>query len=126
MSKIANQTKNHDYHKYELPYTVHQHCHLWFFETDPVDAITFMTTTGPSKKPGEVNDSSGIGNDDFDTGIKGYKFGYPIIQLYQFTDPLDHKTLKGKYGLVPCTSHFVPPPWLSCDYMMEKILMYIF
>jgi hypothetical protein len=88
----------------------------------PVDAITFMAITGPAKKPGEVNDSSGIGNDDFDTGLKQCKFRYPIIQLYQFTDPLDRKTLRGKYGLVPPTSHFIPPPWLSCNYTPEKLL----
>jgi hypothetical protein len=123
MTKIAAQTKNHDYRKYELPHTVHR---LWFFETEPVDAITFMATTGPAKRPGEVRDSSGVGNDDFDAGLKGCKFGYPIIQLYQFTDPLDRKTLKGKYGLTPPTSHFVPPPWLSRDYTPEKLLLRLF
>jgi len=85
-----------------------------------------MATTGPAKKPGEVNDSSGIGNDNFDAGLKGCKFGYPIIQLYQFTDPLDCKTLKGKYGLIPPTSHFIPPPWLSRDYTLEKLLLHLF
>jgi hypothetical protein len=123
MTKITAQTKNHDYRKYELPYTVHR---LWFFEMDPVDAITFMATTGPAKRPEEVNDSSGIGNDDFDAGLKGCKFGYPIIQLYQFTNPLNRKTLKGKYGLVPPTSHFVPLPWLSHDYTLEKLLLRLF
>jgi hypothetical protein len=123
MTRIATQTKNHDYRKYELPHTIHR---LWFFETEPVDVITFMATTGPAKRPGEVNDSSGIGNDDFNAGLKGCKFGYPIIQLYQFTDPLDRKTLKGKYGLAPPTSHFIPPPWLSRDYTPEKLLIRLF
>ena len=85
-----------------------------------------MATTGPAKRPGEVRDSSGIGNDDFDAGLKGCKFGYPIIQLYQFTDPLDRNTLKGRYGLTPPTSHFVPLPWLSRDYMPEKLLLRLF
>jgi len=85
-----------------------------------------MATTSPAKKPGEVCDSSGFGNDDFDTGRKGCKFGYPIIQLYQFTDPLDRQTLKGKYGLVPPASHFVPPPWLARDYTPEKLLLCLF
>lgn len=49
-------------------------------KTDPVNMITFMVTTSPSKKPGEVNDSPGIGN--IDTELKKCKFGYPIIQLY--------------------------------------------
>ena len=123
MTRIATQTKNHNYRKYELPHTVHR---LWFFETNPVNTITFMATTGPAKKPGEVCDSSSIGNDDFDAGLKGYKFGYPIVQLYQFTDPLDRKTLKGKYGLVPPTSHFVPLPWLARDYTPEKLLLRLF
>jgi hypothetical protein len=123
MTKITNCTKNHDYCKYELLHTVH---HLWFFKTTPVDAITFMATTGPAKRPGEVNDSSGIGNNDFDAGLKGCKFGYPIIQLYQFTNLLDRKTLRGKYGLTPPTSHFIPPPWLSRDHTPEKLLTHIY
>jgi hypothetical protein len=123
MTKITARTKNHDYQKYELPHTVHR---LWFFETKPVNAITFMATTNSARHPGEVNNSSGIGNNDFDAGLKGCKFGYPIIQLYQFTDPLDCKTLKGKYGLIPPMSHFVPPPWLSCDYTLAKLLVRLF
>ena len=123
MTKITNCTKNHDYCKYELLHTVH---HLWFFKTTLVDAITFMATTGPAKRPGEVNDSSGIGNNDFDAGLKGCKFGYPIIQLYQFTNLLDRKTLRGKYGLTPPTSHFIPPPWLSRDHTPEKLLTHIY
>jgi len=85
-----------------------------------------MATTGPAKRPGEVNDSSGIGNDNFDVSLKGCKFSYPIIQLYQFMDPLDCKTLKGKYDLVPPASHFIPPPWLSRDYTLEKLLARVF
>jgi hypothetical protein len=85
-----------------------------------------MATTGLAKKPGEINDSSSIGNDNFDAGLKGCKFGYPIIQLYQFADPLDHKILKGKYNLIPPTSHFIPPPWLSHDHTPEKMLTHIF
>jgi len=97
--------------------------HLWFFETDLVDVITFMATTSCIKKPGEVNDSSSIGNDNFDAGLKGCEFGYAIIQCYQFTDPLNCKALKGKYDLILPISHFVPYGYpMITDYIAEKIL----
>ena len=38
-----------------------------------------MSTTTP-KVPGEVNDPTGVGNDDFDQGLKESKFGYPVVE----------------------------------------------
>ena len=118
MEKIANGTKNHDYRKYQLPHTV---VRLWFHENKPINAITFMAITGPAKVPGEVQDPTGIGNDDFDNGLKESKFGYPIHELYQFPDPLTKTILKGKYRLSPPPSHYQPPNWLHRDFPPDKL-----
>ena len=57
-----------------------------------------MSTTTP-KAPGEVQDSSGFGNDDFDQGIMNAKFGYPILELWRLREPLTVAQLKERFGI---------------------------
>lgn len=53
-----------------------------------------MVTSCP-KTPGQVCDPSGIGNDDFDRGLKKSKFGYPVLGLYRLKEPLKSAAMKG-------------------------------
>ena len=57
-----------------------------------------MSTTTP-KVPGEVNDPSGIGNDDFDAGLKQSKYGYPVTELYRLKKPLTTAELKSRFDI---------------------------
>jgi hypothetical protein len=52
-----------------------------------------MTTSRP-KTPGQVCDPSGCGNDDFDSGLKKSKFGYPVLGLYRLKTPLKPSAMK--------------------------------
>jgi hypothetical protein len=52
-----------------------------------------MITSRP-KTPGQVCDPSGVGNDDFDHGLKKSKFGYPVLGLYRLSDPLKPDAMK--------------------------------
>ncbi|KAI0366745.1 hypothetical protein BV20DRAFT_971479 [Pilatotrama ljubarskyi] len=63
-----------------------------------------MQTTRP-KVPGEVNDPSGIGNDDFDAGLKQSKYGYPVTGLYRLKKPLTTPELKERFDIA------VPQGW---------------
>lgn len=58
-----------------------------------------MVTSRP-KIPGQVRDPSGVGNDDFDLGLKKAKFGYPVLGLYRLNDPLKPVAMK-KLGIIP-------------------------
>lgn len=62
-----------------------------------------MFTTTP-KVPGEVNDPSGVGNDDFDQGLKS-KYGYPVTALYRLRRPLTTAELKAHFDIA------VPQGW---------------
>ena len=44
-----------------------------------------------------MQDSSGIGNDDFDKGMKKSRFGYPIHELYQLAHPIHQANIRD-YG----------------------------
>ena len=46
-----------------------------------------MLTSRP-QTPGQVQDPTGVGNDDFDDGLKKSEFGYPVLGLYKLKEPL--------------------------------------
>jgi hypothetical protein len=90
MATIISGEKNHDFRKYKLPDNIHR---IWFFQISPVKAITHIALTGLAKVPGQVHDSSGIGNDEFDLGLKKSNYGYPIFHLYQLMIPIQQDAI---------------------------------
>ncbi|KAL7277587.1 hypothetical protein ACG7TL_008514 [Trametes sanguinea] len=99
---ISERKKNHEYRKYRLKDSVNR---LWLYETAPTSAITYVMETSRPKVPGEVNDPSGIGNDDFDKGLKQSKYGYPVTGLYRLKTPLSTSELKQRFDIA------VPQGW---------------
>ncbi|KAM5537875.1 hypothetical protein V8D89_008351 [Ganoderma adspersum] len=93
---IAQRKKNHEYRKYKLKDSVK---HLWLYETAPTSAITYVMSTTTPKVPGEVNDPTGVGNDDFDQGLKESKYGYPVTGLYKLKTPLTTSQLKERFDI---------------------------
>lgn len=82
-----------------------------------------MTTTQP-KRPGEVNDPSGFGNDDFDKGLKDSKFGYPVLGLYKLNPPIRSGDMKSKFDISPPQGYLYAPRKLVDDiplHSMEKL-----
>ena len=77
---IRTQEKNYEYRKYEIKPTVTR---FWLYETEPINAIRYVINVGPVKTPGQVQDPSGLGNDDFDKGLKESKYGFPILEMRQ-------------------------------------------
>lgn len=71
-------------------------------------------------------DSSGVGNDDFDNGLKKSKYGYPVVGLYRLKTPLNSDAMK-EYGVSPPQSYmFVPKKMfdalpLDSEHVAEKL-----
>ncbi|KAI0827707.1 hypothetical protein BC628DRAFT_1317711 [Trametes gibbosa] len=99
---ISQRKKNHEYRKYKLKESV---VRLWLYETAPTSAITYVMETTTPRVPGEVNDPSGIGNDDFDNGLKQSKYGYPVTGLYKLREPVTTQQLKSRFDIA------VPQGW---------------
>ncbi|KAJ3192730.1 hypothetical protein HDU67_005372 [Dinochytrium kinnereticum] len=93
---IVDRKKNYEYRKYKLRPTIER---LWLYETAPISAIRYVMSTASPRRPGEVCDSSGIGNDDFDAGLKESKYGYPVLAVSRLPDILTKKTLEAKFGI---------------------------
>ena len=82
-----------------------------------------MTTSTP-KKPGELKDPSGYGNDDFDNGLKDSKFGYPVLGLYKLNPLIKADAMKSNFGISPPQGYLYAPKKLVDDIpldTMEKI-----
>ena len=58
----------------------------------------YILTIGPPKTPGQVN-MPGLGNRDFDLGLKVSNFGYQILAVHKLPDALDKDTLLHTYGV---------------------------
>ncbi|KAK5993554.1 hypothetical protein PT974_06988 [Cladobotryum mycophilum] len=105
LANIVAQRKNHEYRKYRLRDGVER---LWLYETrgDKENkgraAITHIATI-PSdirRTPGTVPEEPfGIGNSDFNAGLKQSKYGYPILELYKLVRPITLDEMKTTWGM---------------------------
>ncbi|KAI8854797.1 hypothetical protein BC829DRAFT_486105 [Chytridium lagenaria] len=93
---IVDRKKNHEFRKYRLRPTTER---LWLYESSPVCAIRYVACIQSPKEPGNVNDPSGIGNDEFDAGLKTSKFGYPVVGLLKMGEQLGKNQLKSEFGI---------------------------
>ena len=104
IGNISSRVKNHEYRKYLLPGTVR---YIWFYTVAPVQEIRYVATISPGKRPGEVEEDGGLGNEDFNAGRKVSKFGYRILELRELQQPLSLPMLKSM-------GHLKGPPQKYC------------
>ncbi|KAK3297266.1 uncharacterized protein B0H64DRAFT_121754 [Chaetomium fimeti] len=102
LANISSQKKNHEYRKYRLRDGVER---LWLYETgggNGRSAITHIAVI-PSdvrRTPGEVpTEPFGIGNEDFNAGLKQSKYGYPVLELYELVKPVKLAEMKSRWGM---------------------------
>jgi hypothetical protein len=107
MFNICARIKNHEFRKYPLPPNTTR---IWFYEINPIDALTYVVTVGGVRYPGEVQDSVGLGNDDFDAGLKDSKFGYPIQKVSFLQRPLSSAQLLEEHNLEIPNHYYALPP----------------
>src|ERR1700677_347424 len=75
---ILDKTKNHEFRKYQLDDSVK---HLWLFKNGI--RITTVLTVGKALEVGKVEENSGLGNKEFNEGLKESKFAYLIYKAYK-------------------------------------------
>ncbi|GAM91558.1 hypothetical protein ANO11243_096100 [Dothideomycetidae sp. 11243] len=103
---IVSGEKNHEYRKYKLRDSV---VRLWLYETAPSSRIRYVVKTTTPKTQGQVKDPSGIGNDDFDAGLKPAKYGYPVLDIYELPSALTAAILRRECDVSPPQRYcFVP------------------
>ncbi|KAL5048225.1 hypothetical protein BDW71DRAFT_178163 [Aspergillus fruticulosus] len=89
ITNIANRTKNHEYRRYLLPATVQR---IWFYTTAPLSRLEYVARVSHGKTRGEVPEDGGLGNVEFNAGLKVSKYGYEVLKLWRLREVI---TLKG-------------------------------
>lgn len=122
LANIVSRQKNHEYRKYRLRDGVER---LWLYETAEgggKTSITYVPRTcfhffvlfyhqplyrhiavipdSVRHVPGSVpTEPFGIGNEDFNAGLKQSKYGYPILELYELVKPVTLAEMKSKWAM---------------------------
>ncbi|KAK3687599.1 hypothetical protein B0T22DRAFT_132827 [Podospora appendiculata] len=110
VANIVSRVKNHEFRSYLLPSTVKR---LWIYETSPTSSIRFIATVSQGKRPGEIQDPSGLKNDEFDLGEleSRAQFAYEIQKLEELPTAysLDDLKRRGWLNGAPQKYCFVKP-----------------
>ncbi|PNY26887.1 PUA-like domain protein, partial [Tolypocladium capitatum] len=105
LNNILTRQKNHEYRKYRLRDGVER---LWLYETRGTRertgsaAITHIATIPPNVRhtPGTVPEEPfGMGNSEFNAGMKQSRYGYPIMELYELARPITLGEMKTAWGM---------------------------
>ncbi|KAJ4258083.1 hypothetical protein NW762_008223 [Fusarium torreyae] len=102
LANIISREKNHEYRSYRLKNGVSR---LWLYETGGGggrSAITHVAVIPPTTRhePGSVpTEPFGIGNTEFNAGLKESKYGYPILELYELINPVTLNEMKTRWGI---------------------------
>ena len=65
----------------------------------PLTIHRYVAEISLPKIPGQECDPAGVGNDEFDAGLKLSKFGYPIVGLLKFRENLTKEELTRVFGI---------------------------
>jgi len=95
MNHIVERTKNHEFRKYLISNTVQR---MWLYVSSPDQTLRYIATISHGKSPGEIKVENGMGNADFNAGLKESIAAYEIKELYQLKEPLALTEMQAKYG----------------------------
>jgi predicted transcriptional regulator len=95
VSNIVSRVKDHEYRKYLIPSSV---LRIWIYETSPASAIKYVAQISPGKRPGEITNSLGLRNAEFNEGKLEHivKYAYEIQNLLATPSPWTLQDLKAK------------------------------
>lgn len=112
---ILKRKKNYEFRKY-IP---NRHFNkIYIYETLPKARIKYVIDITKISKYPEKIDTQGIGNSDFNSGIKKSKYAYKLGKIYFLEQEIKLKDLKSIY-------HFVPPQSFAYIDKYEDLTKYI-
>lgn len=102
-SLIKTGEKNYEFRKYVPKRGVDR---LWIYSSSPACSLEYMAEIDKIIEFPQKIQEKGIGNDDFNNGLKKSKFAYHIKHLYRLTSPLSLERLRNEFGFSAPQSYF--------------------
>ncbi|KAJ5131345.1 uncharacterized protein N7515_007384 [Penicillium bovifimosum] len=113
MQNIVSRSKNHEYRSYLLSPSIK---YIWFYTSSPTKEIQYVARISPGKDPGEVPEDGGIGNADFNAGMKSSKYGYEILALWRLNVPVGLERAIAEGYLKGAPQKYC---WVAWDFLLE-------
>ncbi|KAF8491960.1 hypothetical protein JB92DRAFT_3004774 [Gautieria morchelliformis] len=117
MDNIVSRAKNHEFRKYLIPETVER---MWFYVSSPDQTLRYVATVSKGKTPGDIDSEDGIGNAEFNKGLKDAKYAYEVLHLHKLLEPLPLARLREGYHLFPPQRFTYLPRQLCEDVPWEQ------
>lgn len=101
MQQIVSRQKDHEFRRRRFPSTVTR---VWFYETAPTSAITYMCEIDPPRTrtaTGTPLETNGHGNAEFNTfhpDWEGYDYAYRVRSCSCLRIPITLEMLKSRFG----------------------------
>ena len=70
-------------------------CRLYV--SSPDQTLRYIAVISNGKSPGEIEVEDGMGNADFNNGLKQASYAYEVKELYELRDPLPLADMQRKY-----------------------------
>jgi len=96
ISKIVQGIKNHEFRNY-VPKKSFKF--LFVYVTAPQSELKYVIEIGNIVKYPQKLENDGDGNFNFNMGKKS-KYAYPILKVYELTNPISLEILRKKFGFV--------------------------
>ena len=100
---IKTGEKNYEFRKYVPKRGVNR---LWIYSSSPACSLEYVAEIDKIVEFPETIAEKGIGNDDFNNGLKKSKFAYHIKHLYRLASPLSLERLRSEFGFSAPQSYF--------------------
>jgi predicted transcriptional regulator len=132
MAMIVDRTKTHEFRRVKYPATVQR---IWFYETAPVSAITYVCEMAlGSARPPSTDASEawklpegGVGNAEFNAyapDFEGYDYAYAMLSCRRLRKPVTLAAMRA-YGLgAPRGMVYTPATLMEAVPWEEQVLLW--
>lgn len=121
---ILKQEKNYEFRKYLPKKGVNK---IWVYSKLPVARLEYLIIIDKIITYPEKILEPGLGNEEFNNGLKSTKYAYHIKHLYRMKEGINLKVLKEKYNFIAPQSYFYLENNLKLkNYLLSEKLEQIF
>lgn len=92
---IARREKTYEFRRYKPKDQVKK---LWLYVTSPVSELKYIAEVGDVVEYPTQIPEDGIGNAEFNKGLKVSKFGFPIIHLDELVEGIPISELRDRFN----------------------------